>query len=190
MVKDWRSRWQAGAWPFYYVQIAPYAYHDNLGPAAPLRDAQARAMKLIPNSGMAVSMDVGEEKSIHPSNKTTIAKRLLYWALANSYGYKGLACESPSYKSMQVNNDTVLIRMNNASNGLASYGKPMTAFELAGEDKVFHPAKAWITGDGIRLKSEDVKHPVAVRYAYKDWVVGDVYNTEGLPLMPFRTDDW
>lgn len=190
MVKDWRSRWQMGEWPFYYVQIAPYRYNDKLGPSAPLREAQVKAMELIPNSGMAVSMDVGEEKSIHPSDKTTIAKRLLYWALANTYNYKGVAFASPSYQSMKVNHDTVIVRFKNSMNGLTSFGKPVNAFELAGEDKKFYSATAWITGEGVRLKSEQVKQPVAVRYAYKDWVVGDVYNTEGLPLTPFRTDTW
>ena len=190
MVKDWRDRWQMGEWPFYYVQIAPYRYNDKLGPSAPLREAQARALDLIPNSGMAVSMDVGEERSIHPPDKTTIAKRLLCWALAETYGYKGLAYESPAYQSMQRNHDTVSIRFKNAVNGLTSFGKTINAFELAGEDKKFYPATAWITGEGIRLKSEQVKQPVAVRYAYKDWIIGDVYNTEGLPLTPFRTDTW
>jgi sialate O-acetylesterase len=188
MVKDWRARWQIGEWPFYYVQIAPYRYNDKIGPSAPLREAQERAMDLIPNCGMVVSMDVGEEKTIHPSDKTTIAKRLLYWALANTYGYKGLPYASPSFQSMQVNHDTVTVRFKNALNGLNSNGKLIAAFELAGEDKKFYPATAWITGEGVRLKSENVKQPVAVRYAYKDWVIGDVYNTEGLPLMPFRTD--
>lgn len=190
MVKDWRTRWQMGEWPFYYVQIAPYAYHDKLGPAAPLREAQARALNLINNCGMAVSIDVGSEKSIHPPDKTTIAKRLLCWALANTYHYNGLGYESPFYQSMQVNHDTVIVRFKNAANGLTSFGKPVTAFEVAGEDKKFYPANAWITGEGIRLKSENVKQPVAVRYAYKDWVTSDLYNTEGFPLAPFRTDIW
>jgi sialate O-acetylesterase len=190
MVKDWRSRWQIGEWPFYYVQIAPYRYNDKLGPSAPLREAQSKALNLIPNSGMAVSMDVGEERSIHPPDKTTIAKRLLYWALANTYGYEGLPYESPSYQSMQVNHDTVVVRFKNAVNGLTSFGKTIASFELAGEDRKFYPATAWITGDGIRLKTEQVKQPLAVRYAYKDWVIGEVYNTEGLPLFPFRTDTW
>lgn len=190
MVKDWRTRWQMGEWPFYYVQIAPYAYHDKLGPAAPLREAQTRALNLINNCGMAVSIDVGSEKSIHPPDKTTIAKRLLCWALANTYHYKGLAYESPFYQSMQVNHDTVIVRFKNAANGLTSFGKPIAAFEIAGEDKKFYPATAWITGEGIRLKSENVKRPVAVRYAYKDWVTCDLYNTEGFPLAPFRTDMW
>jgi sialate O-acetylesterase len=114
----------------------------------------------------------------------------LWLALANTYGYKGLAYASPSYSYMQVNHDTVIVRFKNALNGLTSFGKTIAGFELAGEDKGFYPATAWITGEGVRLKSEQVKQPVAVRYAYKDWVIGDVYNTEGLPLCPFRTDTW
>lgn len=190
MVKEWRSIWNCGEWPFYYVQIAPYAYNDTLGPAAPLREAQWKALHQIPNSGMVVSMDAGEERSIHPADKTVISRRLLYWALANTYGWKGLAYASPVYSSIKVVKDGVNISFDNAPNGLTSFGKPMAAFEIAGEDKKFFPAKAKITGTGITVLSDSVKTPVAVRYAYKDWVVGDLYNTEGLPAVPFRTDDW
>jgi sialate O-acetylesterase len=86
--------------------------------------------------------------------------------------------------------ETINIVISNAPNGLTSFGKPLAAFEIAGEDKKFYPAKVKITGTGITVVSDSVKAPVAVRYAYKDWVVGDLYNTEGLPAAPFRTDDW
>jgi sialate O-acetylesterase len=190
MVNEWRSLWQCGDWPFYYVQIAPYAYNDTLGPAAPLREAQARAYPQISHSGMVVSLDAGEEHSIHPADKTTIGKRLVYWALANTYGWTGLSYASPAYLSMKVVKDAVSISFDNSYNGLTSFGKPITAFEVAGEDKIFYPAKARITGSGITVQSDSVKVPVAVRYAYKNWVTGDLYNTEGLPVGPFRTDSW
>jgi sialate O-acetylesterase len=190
MVSEWRQIWNSGEWSFYYVQISPFAYNDKAGPAAPLREAQQKAMKQIPNSGMVVSMDVGEEKLIHPADKTTISNRLAYWALANDYGIKGLAYASPVYQSMKVEKNVVKINFENAPNGLSSFGKTIVAFEIAGEDKIFHPAEARITADGIVVQSESVKIPVAVRYAFKDWVIGDVYNTEGLPLAPFRTDKW
>ena len=189
MVKEWRSLWGYGEWPFYYVQIAPFRYNDKLGPAAPLREAQTRALKLIPNSGMVVSMDAGEEKSIHPADKTTISKRLLYWALATTYGYKNLPYASPKISSFKTTDSVVVVRFDNAPNGLTSYGMPITAFELAGADGIFYPAEARIIGEGIRLTSQKVTAPAAVRYAYKDWVVGNVYNTEGLPLLPFKTDE-
>ena len=190
MVNEWRRIWNCGQWPFYYVQIAPYRYNDKLGPATYLREAQQKAMKQIPNSGMVVTMDVGEEKLIHPADKTTISQRLAYWALANTYGMNGIAFASPVYKSMKVDKDAINITFDDAPNGLSSFGKALSAFEIAGEDKLFFPAKARITGDGITVQSDSVKSPVAVRYAFKDWVEGDLYSTEGLPVAPFRTDDW
>jgi len=190
MVQDWRDRWQEGNWPFYYVQIAPYRYNDKLGPSAPLREAQQKALQLIPDAGMVVTLDVGQEHSIHPPDKTTVSKRLAYWALANTYHRKGLSYASPYYSSMKVDGNNVTLRFDNAPNGLTTYGKPLTNFEVAGADRVFYPAEARIIGDGIRVTSDKVKEPVAIRYGYKDWVEGEVYNTEGLPLAPFRTDNW
>ena len=190
MVKEWRELWKRGDWPFYYVQIAPYVYNDKLGPAAPLREAQQRALALIPRSGMVVSMDAGEEKTIHPANKTVISERLACWALADTYGWEGLPYASPVYKAMKVIGDTVMVSFENSPNGLTSWGKPMEDFEVAGEDRRFYPAHARIVAHGVQLVSDSVKAPVAVRYAYRNWVVGDLYNTEGLPVAPFRTDSW
>lgn len=190
MVKEWRTLWKCGDWPFYYVQIAPYAYHDKLGPAAPLREAQQRALSLIPHSGMVVSMDAGDEKSIHPANKAVISERLACWALANTYGWAGLPYAGPVFKGMKISGDTVTVSFDNAVNGLTSFGKPIGAFELAGEDRKFFPARARIFSRGVQLLADSVRTPVAVRYAYKDWVTGDLYNTEGLPVAPFRTDSW
>jgi sialate O-acetylesterase len=190
MVKAWRGAWDCGEWPFYYVQIAPYTYSGDKGETCLLREAQLKALPEIPNAGMAVSMDVGEERNIHPPDKTIIAKRLLYWALAKTYGYKGVPYSGPVYKSMSVAADTVKLSFDHAANGLTTFGKPLSNFEVAGADKVFHPANAWITSSGIFLKSDEVKNPVAARYAFGSWVVGTLYNTEGLPASSFRTDDW
>jgi sialate O-acetylesterase len=190
MVGEWRKLWHCGDWPFYFVQIAPYRYHDTLGPAAPLRDAQTRAWQLIPHSGMVVSMDAGDEHSIHPAAKAVISERLVYWALADTYGWKGLAYMGPVYTSMKVVKNGIALSFDHAPNGLTAYGKPLSAFEIAGEDRRFFPAKARITSTGVTVQSDSVQVPVAVRYAYKDWVVGDLYNTEGLPAVPFRTDSW
>ena len=190
MVQDWRELWKAGDWPFYYVQIAPYRYNDKLGPSAPLREAQQRALQLIPNAGMAVSLDAGAERSIHPPDKTIISKRLAYLALAKTYNRAGLSYASPYYTSMKVNGNAVTLHFDNAPNGLTTYGKTLTNFEVAGADQIFYPGEARIIGEGIRVTSDKVKDPLAVRYGYKDWVEGEVYNTEGLPLAPFRTDNW
>lgn len=192
MVKSWRAAWDCGEWGFYYVQIAPFVYRGDKGETFLLREAQLKALDEIPHSGMAVTMDVGDEHNIHPTDKTIVAKRLLYCALANTYGYKNIPWATPVYKSMKVATDTVQLFFNNAPNGLTSfvYNKPLSDFEVAGADKVYHPATAWITGYGIAVKSEEVKQPVAVRYGYKDWMVGTLFSNEGLPVSSFRTDDW
>jgi sialate O-acetylesterase len=139
---------------------------------------------------MVVSLDAGAERSIHPPDKTTISKRLAYWAFAKTYNRKGLPYASPCYSSMKVAGNSITLHFDYASNGLTAYGKPLTNFEVAGADQVFYPAEARIIGEGIRVTSDKVKEPVAVRYGYEDWVEGEVYNTEGLPLAPFRTDTW
>jgi len=189
MVKGWRSVWNLGNLPFYYVQIAPFRY-DGKDKSPFLREAQLKASTLIPNSGMVVSLDVGKEAFIHAPDKFTIAKRLAFWSLANDYGISKLAYASPVYKSHKITNDTVIISFANAKYGLSSFGKELSAFEVAGADKVFYPAKATIVSQGVKVQSEHVKEPIAVRYAFKDWVIGDLYNTEGLPASSFRTDNW
>ncbi|RPD41512.1 sialate O-acetylesterase [Chitinophaga barathri] len=189
MVADWRKRWNCGEWPFYYVQIAPFKY-DNDKRSAYLREAQLQALQLIPNSSMAVTADAGKELSIHPPDKMTVGKRLAYCALARDYGFNLLPFQGPVYKSMKINKDTVDLTFDHAQNGLYAGAKDLTLFEIAGEDKVFHAAEAKITATGIRVRSDQVKNPVAVRYAFKDWFTGELYNTEGLPASSFRTDNW
>lgn len=189
MVGEWRSLWKRN-FPFYYVQIAPFRYKDTIGPANLLREAQLKASTRIPNAGMVVTMDLGAEHFIHPPDKTTIAKRLVYWALAHTYGRKGVPFASPVFKAMTIDGSAATVSFLHAENGLSSFGKPLQAFEVAGEDKVFYPATARITGKGVVVQSDRVKNPVAVRYAFKDWVEGDLFNTEGLPVAPFRSDNW
>jgi sialate O-acetylesterase len=189
MVKGWRKAWNIGELPFYYTQIAPFKY-DGDHKSAFLREAQLKASTLMPNSGMVVSMDVGREMFIHAPDKTTIAKRLALWALANNYGMKKLAYASPVYRSMEVKGETIEIRFHHAENGLSTFDKNLTGFEIAGADQVFHPAAAKITSNGVTVSNDQVKKPVAVRYAFKDWVVGSLYNSWGLPASSFRTDNW
>lgn len=189
MIPDWRKRWNCGEWPFYYVQIAPFKY-DYDKRSAFLREAQQQALQLIPNSAMVVTADVGKEFSIHPPDKMTVAKRLAYCALARDYGIDHLPFQSPVYRSMKISNDTIDLTFDHAQNGLYAGGKDLTLFEIAGEDKVFHAASAKITGTGVRVWSDEVKNPVAVRYAFKDWFTGELFNTEGLPASSFRTDNW
>jgi sialate O-acetylesterase len=191
MISEWRALWGIGDWAFYYVQIAPNKYSVNDKPLAPyLREQQDKAQALIANSGMAVTMDVGDPKTIHPANKMIVSKRLAYWALAKTYGREGLNYQSPTYKSMTVMVDTVKVGFNNIPTGLTAYNQDIVSFEVAGSDKVFYPAQGRIVGDFIVLYSTQVKGPVAVRYAFKDYLVAELFSAEGLPVAPFRTDDW
>jgi sialate O-acetylesterase len=147
-------------------------------------------MDLIPNSGMVVSVDAGSQKTIHPPNKTIISKRLAYWALAKTYGKEGIAYMGPVYKSLKVTDDKAIVSFEQIPLGLTAYDQQLISFEVAGSNKVFYPATAVISGKTVVVKSDQVKNPVAVRYAFKDNAVGNLYNVEGLPLGPFRTDTW
>lgn len=197
MVKQWREEWNTGEFPFYYAQIAPFNY-TQLPPyhmggtynSAYLRDAQRKAASVIPNSAMAVLLDVGEENCIHPMNKEVGAKRLALLALGKTYGMKGFGFASPEYISSEVKGSVMVLKFNNASNGFTSYGKKLSLFEVSGADKVFHPAEAIISGSSLSVSSPYVSQPVHVRYAFKDFVVGDLYSTEGLPVSSFRSDNW
>jgi sialate O-acetylesterase len=190
MITDWRAQWGQGNLPFYYVQIAPYSYPNREGNSAYLREAQLRVMKQVPEVGMAVALDVGEEHYIHPPNKAEVSKRLAYWALAKTYGWQGLAYSGPVYDTMRIDGNKVQLTFSYATNGLSAMGKELTGFEIAGEDRIFHPAQAEINADGVVVTSGQVQKPVAVRYAFKDWVIGSLFNVEGLPASSFRTDTW
>ncbi len=190
LIENWRSVWGIGDFPFYYMQIAPFDYGQSGLNSAYLREAQLKASTSIPNIGMACIMDIGEKDIIHPSHKETGSKRLAYLALAQTYRIKGIPCLSPVLKEMNVTEGIVKLTFDNAPVGLTSYSKELTCFEVAGVNKRFYPAKAFITGSGISLFSPSVAEPVAVRYAFQDFVVGDLFNTEGLPVSSFRTDDW
>jgi sialate O-acetylesterase len=196
-VKQMRNSWAIGDFPFYYDQIAPYDYAQlppyNSGGkynSAYLRDAQRKSVEKIPNSGMAVLLDLGEEKSIHPSHKVQAGERLAYIALAQTYGLKGFGYASPAYKSLSVNGNIATVNFDNVPNGLTSFGKELSNFEIAGTDKFFYPAKAAISGSAVVVSSPQVKTPVAVRYAFRDFVVGDLFGNDGLPVSSFRTDSW
>ncbi|MDF2380909.1 hypothetical protein JMG10_05520 [Nostoc ellipsosporum NOK] len=197
MVSLWRKEFGQGDFPFYFAQIAPYNYSQlppyNTGGkynSAYLRDAQRKALDKIPNSGMIVLMDIGEENCIHPSQKAVGGQRFAYLALGDTYGKKGFAYKSPLPDSIRVQNGTVVIRFKNAPTGLTSFGKPLVNFEIAGADKYWRPARAVISKGELHISSPEIKEPVAVRYAFKDFVVGELFNTAGLPVPSFRTDKW
>lgn len=197
MVADWRTRWGIGEFPFYYCQIAPFDYSrfnqtDNKPEynSAFLRDAQRKCAGIIPNSAMAVLMDCADFDNIHPADKDKAGERLALLALSSTYGLKGFASASPEYKAIEINGSTVTVSFDHVPNGITSFGHDVTAFELAGEDKIFYQATAFVRGKSVILSSPRVKEPVAVRYAWKDYIKAEIFNTEGLPLSSFRTDDW
>ena len=197
MIKGWRNLWGQGEFPFYYCQIAPYDYAiitesgKEIINSAYLREAQARVEHIVPNTGMAVLMDAGWPEGIHPPKKQIPGERLALLALNKTYGIKGIGAESPVYKSMEVKGDTVIVSFDRAPEWIA--GKQSfesKQFKLAGEDRVFYPAKAWISRSKVMVKSDKVPHPVAVRYAFENASEGDLFSTDGLPVSSFRSDDW
>ena len=196
MVEDWRTRWGIGDFPFYYVQIAPYQYNWNDSDRSEvdhlisqMRESQQQCLELIPNSGMAVLMDIGDESVIHPPMKKEVANRLLYNALNKTYGYEAVDFSGPVYDEMQIVDDSIYVTFRHAERGLYSKGNSSN-WEIAGADKIFYPALATNDRRGITVKSERVKEPVAVRYAWRSWAVGSLYGTNMLPASSFRTDDW
>lgn len=193
MIKGWREEWKEGDFPFYYCQIAPYDY-NIIGwgqyNSAFLREQQAKAEKMNKNVGMACLMDAGLEYGIHPRKKQLAGMRLALLALDKTYGIKGITSETARYKDVEFKGDTAVITFERA--GMWVYGKDglkSNLFEVAGEDLVFHPAKAWIERSKLYVKCDEVKKPVAVRYAFKDWADGDLF-CDGLPVSSFRTDNW
>jgi len=201
LVEQWRKQFKLGDIPFYFVEIAPYHYDDVNAPwAALLREQQFKASKIIPNSAMVGTNDCVypyESTQIHPAQKQKVGQRLAFLALNKTYGMDKIICNSPSYKDMKVTNDTVMLHFNDECGAISRF-EDIQGFEIAGEDKVFHPATAshfWRPGEGywdecIIVKSAAVPHPVAVRYCFRNWQLGNLANAGGLPLIPFRTDNW
>jgi sialate O-acetylesterase len=190
MVEGWRSDWKQGDFPFYYCQIAPYDYSliDWKG-SQYLREQQAKAESIISNARMAVLMDAGLEYGIHPRKKRQAGERLAILALANTYDVKGLP-DFATYQKVEFQGDTAIVSFDRSKEWVYFENGPHSKnFEIAGEDKVFHPAETWISRNRVYVRSEEVKNPVAVRYAFKDWVEGDLMH-DGLPVSSFRTDEW
>lgn len=192
MVNIWRNNWGLGELPFYFVEVAPFNYGDNIL-GAYLREAQFNAQHLIPNSGMISTNDLVEPyeaNNIHPKNKTEVGKRLSYMALAHTYGMKGIADRGPVYKSMEVKEGKAIIDFHHATDGY-NLTEGIEGFEVAGADKVFHPAKAKTYNHRqIEVSSDKVTEPVAVRYGFKNFQPGNLKNTRQQPVYPFRTDNW
>ena len=191
MVEGWRQDWRQGQFPFYYCQIAPYDY-SLIGwkNSQLLREQQLKAEALIPNARMAVLMDAGLEYGIHPRKKRQAGERLALLALSNTYDVKGLP-DFAVYKEVTFQNDTAVIAFDRSKEWVYfEHGTTSKHFEVAGADHVFHPAtQVWVSRNRVYVKSDQVRQPLAVRYAWRDWVEGDLMH-DGLPVSSFRTDDW
>ena len=191
-VQMMRELFQVPDAPFYFVQIAPYPYgKPDDWTSGYFYEAQQKTLQTIPHSGMAATVDVGEYGTIHPCQKPAVGKRLALLALQNDYGVKGIEAEAPTYKSFTVEDGKAIVSFNVGPLGLNPMGCDVDGFELAGADKVFHPAKArQKNGTSYVVSCPEVPEPVAVRYCFRNWSVGTVFNACGIPLAPFRTDDW
>jgi len=189
MINSWRFGWNQGEFPFYFVQIAPLGWGGE--DQAFLREKQLKTMLSVPNTGMAVTLDIGEKESIHPTEKQKVGERLALWALANDYGFKDIQYSGPVYKSISVEGNKVNVEFDYAPYGLATFGKELSSFTLAGTDKIFYKAEAkLLKGGELVVWSEKVPNPIAVRYGWDSWVDGSLFNTAGLPASSFRSDDW
>lgn len=193
MLESWRARFGQGELPFYFTQIAPYEDRfDSTGTiSAYFREAQ-EAMLTVRNTGMAVTMDVGEKDNVHPSEKKSVGRRLAAQALQKTYGQE-LIAQGPGFSGMDIRGKKVRVSFEPGSLGsglTTSDAKTPAHFYLAGADKVFYPASARIKDNQVWLKSRGVKRPVAVRYAFANAVITNLQNKEGFPAIPFRTDDW
>lgn len=196
-VAEWRKKWGIGDFPFIYAQIAPFDYsvftpneQKEKYNSAFLRDAQRKCLDKIPNSNMVVLMDVGSKDCIHPSNKKVGGERFAMKALNKVYGQKGFTSDSPSFKALEIKGSSVIVAFNDAEMGLTSYGKEVSGFMVAGENKVFYPAQVHLRAKSVVISSPYVEKPVAVRYCFDDFTVPSLFGTNGIPVSSFRTDDW
>lgn len=193
MTENWKQVFGLEKLPFYFVQIAPYWYNNSKDIlSGKFYDEQYKASLSIPNAGMVATVDLGDELCIHPAEKKTVGNRLSYWALSETYGVEGLNYKNPCFKSSAVKDSSLVITFDNLVVGLTSFGKEISNFEIAGDDKQFYPAKAQIKNRQIILTATEVKKPVAARYCYINYPAGKgfIFNTAGLPVLPFRTDNW
>jgi sialate O-acetylesterase len=191
MIEDWRHTWGEGNFPFLFVQLAGY---QNVHPPYDwplLREAQMKTLSL-PNTAMAVTIDIGDPPNIHPRNKQEVGRRLALAAQAVAYNQK-VIYSGPLYSSMKVEGSKIRLHFTHLGGGLVAGGTApghLEGFEIAGADHKFVGASAQIDGDTIVVESGSVEHPLAVRYGWQSYPICNLYNQAGLPASPFRTDDW
>lgn len=193
MIRDWREQWGQGDFPFLFVQLANHTQRFDTPtdpPWARLREAQLKSLS-VTNTGMAVAIDIGSEKSIHPRNKQDVGQRLAAWALHSVYGKKDVVPSGPIFDTMKTEGNKVRLHFRFADGGLVNKAEDsVKGFAIAGEDRQFVWADAKIDGKTVVVSSDKVKQPVAVRYGWAANPEVSLYNKAGLPASPFRTDDW
>ena len=195
LITDWRKKWNQGDFPFYFVQISSFNANNgnsNKGSMwAELREAQSQTLKL-PNTGMCITTDIGNPIDIHPANKQDVGNRLAAIALKNVYKQYRI-CTGPTYKSMEIQGDKIVVSFDNLGSGLTTpdkYGY-VKGFEIAGKDKVFYFARAQIINDKVVVYSEKVPNPEAIHFGWTDDASdNNLFNKEGFPADSFRTDNW
>jgi sialate O-acetylesterase len=194
MIEDWRDAWNEGAFPFLFVQLANYN-NNHPRPTSPadsawaeLRESQALALAL-PNTGMAVTIDIGEADDIHPKNKQDVGKRLALAARSVADG-EHLLASGPALDGVVNEGPRLRVHFRNVGGGLVAHGDRLVGFAVAGADRRFAWAEAKIDGDTVIVSSAEVLAPIAVRYAWADNPDANLYNREGLPAAPFRSDEW
>jgi sialate O-acetylesterase len=188
MIKSWREAWKKD-FPFYYVQIAPYKYgFNNVG--ALIQEAQTNSM-ILPNTGMVVVTDLVDNiNDIHPKNKKDVGLRLANYALAETYKQKGIVYKSPKYKSKTTNKNQLILSFDNASKGFKDNDAiaGFSIFDMKTEQ--WYDAQAKIEKDKIVVWNDKATSPLHVRFGFGNTIIGNVFSKEGLPLCPFRTDNW
>jgi sialate O-acetylesterase len=191
MIKSWRDRWGQGEFPFLFVQLAPWVPPNEKTNQtwAELREAQLMTLSKSPNTAMAVITDVGDKSDIHPKPKQPVGERLALAARALAYGEK-IEYSGPIFESLITSGERAILRFKHTGQGLGARGEKLTGFTIAGEDKKFHDAQATIEGDTVIVSSPEVTAPVAVRFGWANYPVVNLWNKDGLPASPFRTDSW
>jgi sialate O-acetylesterase len=188
MIRSWREAWGDEDMPFLFVQLANFRPNGSEDAWAYLREDQTDALELS-NTGMAVTIDIGNPTDIHPRNKVDVGERLALAAEAIAYG-RDVVYSGPLYESMEANGNTVELAFTHVGGGLTADGGQLTGFTIAGADRRFVEADARISGDKVLVRSDEVAEPVAVRYGWHNDPDCSLFNKEGLPASPFRTDDW
>lgn len=189
MIKSWRNAWNIGDFPFYYVQIAPFKYSNSINNSAYLREAQLNTLSTV-NTGMVVTMDIGETNNIHPLNKQEVGKRLSLWALKKTYKLNDIkVCSGPVYKSMKIEANKIRLYFDFAESGLILMNNSKKTFTISEDNINFIPAEVVVDGSDLLISANLINNPIAVRYAFTDTSAGNLFNKEGLPASSFRTDN-